>query len=47
MVIMVELEVAIDVRRRMLDVIDGEDDSDTMKKLKNRFDSYQCVWHIC
>jgi hypothetical protein len=27
----------------MLDVIDGEDDSDTMKKLKSRFDSYQCV----
>jgi hypothetical protein len=24
----------------MLDVIDGEDDSDTIKKLKSRFDSY-------
>jgi hypothetical protein len=31
----------------MLDVIDGEDDSDTIKKLKSRFGSYQCVWHVC
>jgi hypothetical protein len=28
-------------------VIDGEDDSDTMKKLKSRFGSYQCVWPVC
>jgi hypothetical protein len=31
----------------MLDVIDGEDGTNTMKKLKSRFDSYQCVWHVC
>jgi hypothetical protein len=31
----------------MLDVIDGEDDSDTMKKLKSSFNSYQCAWPVC
>jgi hypothetical protein len=31
----------------MLDVIDGEDGSDTMKKPKSRFGSYQCVWPVC
>jgi hypothetical protein len=31
----------------MLDVIDEENGSDTKKKLKSRFDSYQCVCLVC